>query len=130
MDQAQVDEVTPYTGHKYLLFLGNDDDRFMLLCDLMHALPDTSSVFALKVNCDPDSNRRRAAVARVKTLKLYHVIILLTGVPDDDIELLKRDALGIIDKDSYYLRFVKSGIQSDIRDTQECVSQVVKHEHV
>lgn len=98
-------EITPYSDKWYILYLGNDGNRFNQFCELMSWLPKELPVIGLKGNADPERLRRLQSLLTVRRLKIAWRIILLTGVPREDIEILKEQSTAIIYPDTHTLFF-------------------------
>lgn len=68
-------------------------------------MPKELPVIGLKGNADPERLRRLQSLLTVRRLKIAWRIILLTGVPREDIEILKEQSTAIIYPDTHTLFF-------------------------
>jgi len=98
-------ERTPYSDKLYILYLGDDGDRLTHFCELLAWLPKELPIIGLKGNADPERLRRLQSLLTVRRLKIAWRIILLTGVPRKDIEILKEQSTAIIYPDTHMLFF-------------------------
>jgi len=88
-----------------ILYFGDEGTRFMAALEMMHRLDRKIPVLMIKVNADEDRGRRIQSLLAVRKLDINWRVILMTGVPDEDIEALKKHALGIIYPDLYTVSF-------------------------
>lgn len=88
-----------------ILYFGDEGTRFLAALEMMHRLDRKIPVLMIKVNADEDRGRRIQSILAVRKLDINWRVILMTGVPDEDIEALKKHALGIIYHDLYNVSF-------------------------
>lgn len=88
-----------------ILYLGDEGPRFMVALNLMHRLDRTLPVKMIKVNADEDRAHRLQSLVAVRKLKLSWRVILMTGVPPEDVDALKNHSLAIIYPDVYTIYF-------------------------
>lgn len=88
-----------------ILYLGDEGIRFLAALEMMHRLDRKLPVIMIKVNADPDRSNRIGSMNAIRHLNLNWRVILMTGVPDEDIDVLKNHALGIIYPDLYTISF-------------------------
>lgn len=88
-----------------ILYFGDEGTRFMAALEMMHRLDRKIPVLMIKVNADEDRGRRIQSLLAVRKLDINWRVILMTGVPREDIETLKTHALGIIYPDLYTVSF-------------------------
>lgn len=100
-----VTRMLPEIYRNNILYLGDEGPRFMVALNLMHRLDRTLPVLMVKVNVDENRSHRLQSLVAVRKLKLSWRVILMTGVPPEDVDVLKNHSLAIIYPDVYTIYF-------------------------
>lgn len=120
------DEITPYTGIKYIVYLGDDGDRFKTFCEMVDAICEKVPIRFIRVNCDNDRKRRLDALMTLRRLKLLDTIILLTHMSPYYIDVLTRQAVAVIHPDSYDVVFNRDGTRIPMTDIKGIYNKLME----
>jgi hypothetical protein len=99
--------VLPEVYRNSILYFGTEGTRFIAALEMMHRLDPKLPVRMIKVNADPDRQHRLQSLVAVRKFKLNWRVILMTGVPPEDVEILKNHSIGIIYPDEYTIYFYR-----------------------